>query len=143
MGSCVNFCRVKTVEVQRGCPEVSISWDRGPLRVALKCKAFCCGMHLVGLVHLKQIQCHGFKNHVFFQVQGRDVLVVSHQVLSRCSLLAWWSSSRFDTKLAAKMRTGNVLTVRDGKSVMIPAVDEVLVLCASMVSGLSASSWEG
>lgn len=40
--------------------------------MALKCKAFGCGVHLVGLAHLKQLQCHGFKNHV----EARDVLGV-------------------------------------------------------------------
>lgn len=72
VGSCVDICRVKAVQVQCGCPEVSIH----PLGVALKGKAFCCGMHLVGLAHLKQLQCHGFKNYILFQVQGRDVLGV-------------------------------------------------------------------
>lgn len=72
MASCVDFYRVKAVEVQRGYPEVSILWYRGPLGVALKCKAFCCGMHLVGLAHPKQLQCHSFKNHV----EARDVLGV-------------------------------------------------------------------
>lgn len=50
VGSCVNFCRVKAVQVQRGCLEVSISWYRGPLQVASECKPFCCGMGLVGLI---------------------------------------------------------------------------------------------
>lgn len=96
-------------------------------------------MGWVGLAHLKQLQCHGFKNHVLFQVQGRDVLGVV--IIKYChTSLACWGSSRFDIKLAAKLQTGNVLSVRD---VMIPAVDEVLALCASMVSGLSGSSGQG
>lgn len=61
VGSCVNFCRVKAVQVQHGCPEISILWYRALLGVALKCKSFCYGMHLVRLAHLKQLQCHGFK----------------------------------------------------------------------------------
>lgn len=100
----------------------------------------------VGLAHLKQLQCHAFKNCVPFEVQDGDVLsqCCHHQLLTHSSSLACWASSRLKMKLAAKLQTGNVLEVRDGKPVMMPAVDEVVPApCASMVSGLRASFWEG
>lgn len=46
-------------------------------------------------------------------------------------------------KRAAKLQAGNVLTVWDGKSLIIPAVGKVSALYASTVFGLYASLWEG
>ena len=68
VGSCVNFCRVKAVQVQRGRVEVSVSWYGGPLEVASKRKPFCCGMGLGRAGSSKAALVSQL------QVQGRDVL---------------------------------------------------------------------
>lgn len=119
--------------------EVSVSWYGGPLEATSKLKAFCCGMGLGRAGSSKAALVSQL------QVQSRNVLpwCCHHQVLLLCSSLAFWGSSWFDMKRAAKLQAGNVLTVWDEKSLIIPAVGKVSTLHAYTVFGLSASLWEG
>lgn len=135
VGSCVNFCRVMAVQVQLSCLEIPILWYEGPLEAASKCKGFCCGMGLG--------KAGSFKTALLprIQVQGSHVLSWSchHQVVLLQSSLASQGSSWFDKKHVAKLQAEKVLTVQDGKSLIIPAVGRVSALCASTMFGLSAS----
>lgn len=97
-------------------------------------RVFCLGMGLG--------RAGSFKTALlsWIQVQGRHVFSWSyHQVILLQSSLASWGSSWFDMKHVEKLQAEKVLTVWDGKSLIIPAVGKVSALCASTVFGLSAS----